>query len=456
MASITKENLGNLREKIVVKVAKEDYLPSFEKAIKDYSKKVNIPGFRKGMVPAGMIKKMYGAPIFYDEVIKSIQKELNDYLEKEKPDIFGQPLPMDDQMQNINMNSPADYELPFEIGLKPAINLDSVASAKTVLYKVKVTPEMIDDQVEKLAAINGVLKEVEKITSPEDVLTFLFEESDAEGNIAEGGVQQEIAILLKAFLTDFQEQIKDKKKDDSVVVQLKSIFDDKEKELIFSKLGLDIKSTEANEKFFKMTIIKIQVNEKRELNEEYFNLIFPGKEIKTVEDFRKSLKEEMQIQWDAASRNLQYDQLYHFLIDLPLDLPEEFLKRWIEIGGKKIKTKEQVLNEFPTFASQLKWTLISDEIITQNNLEVTTEEVRGEMHKEITKYFGQISTDGEEPEWVASYIDRMMKDKKQIDSTYNRLITDKMFHWLATQVKPEVKEISAQEFEALPHHDHAH
>src|SRR6185312_2531991 len=101
MASVTKENLGNLHDKLTVKVSKEDYLPSFEKTVKDYSKKANIPGFRKGMVPPGMIKKMYGASLFYDEVIKSVEKEIQEYMNKEKPEIFAQPLPMESDMSNI-------------------------------------------------------------------------------------------------------------------------------------------------------------------------------------------------------------------------------------------------------------------------------------------------------------------------------------------------------------------
>ena len=119
MASVNKENIGNLHDKLTVKVSKEDYLPSFEKAIKDYSKKANIPGFRKGMVPAGMVKKMYGASIFYDEVIKSVEKELKNYLVTEKPEIFAQPLPMENDLRKLDMNQPSDYDFPFEIGLKP-------------------------------------------------------------------------------------------------------------------------------------------------------------------------------------------------------------------------------------------------------------------------------------------------------------------------------------------------
>src|SRR6185437_16347965 len=139
MASVTKENLGKLHDKLTVKVSKEDYLPEFEKAIKSYSKKANIPGFRKGMVPAGMVKKMYGASIFYDEVIKSVEKELKNYLVTEKPEIFAQPLPMENDLRKLDMNQPADYDFPFEIGLKPSVSLDALSTAKTTFYKVRTT-----------------------------------------------------------------------------------------------------------------------------------------------------------------------------------------------------------------------------------------------------------------------------------------------------------------------------
>ena len=197
MASVTKENIGNLHDKLTVKVSKEDYLPSFEKAIKDYSKKANIPGFRKGMVPAGMVKKMYGASIFYDEVIKSVEKELKNYLVTEKPEIFAQPLPMESDLRKLDMNQPSDYEFPFEIGLKPPVTLDALSTAKTTFYKVKTTPEMVNEEVEKVVTTNGDLKDVETVSSPENVLNVQFEESDAEGNVAEGGISKDNSILLK-------------------------------------------------------------------------------------------------------------------------------------------------------------------------------------------------------------------------------------------------------------------
>src|SRR6476659_4555996 len=129
MSTVTRENLSLLNDKLIVKINKEDYYPSFEKAIKDYSRKANIPGFRKGMVPAGMVKKMYGASIFYDEVIKAVEKEIREYLDKEKPEIFAQPLPMENDLRKLDMSNPAEYDFPFEIGLKPEISIDALSAA---------------------------------------------------------------------------------------------------------------------------------------------------------------------------------------------------------------------------------------------------------------------------------------------------------------------------------------
>ncbi|HEY9340730.1 MAG TPA: trigger factor [Hanamia sp.] len=454
MASVTKENIGDLHDKLTVKVSKEDYLPSFEKAIKDYSKKANIPGFRKGMVPVGMVKKMYGASIFYDEVIRSVEKELQGFLVKEKPEIFAQPLPMENDLRGLNLNNPEDYEFPFEIGLKPEIPLDALSSLKPVLHKVKATPEMVNEEVEKMVLKNGELKDVENVSGPENVLNVLFEESDAEGNPVSEGISKDNSILVKYFSEDIQQKLNGKKVGDSIVLQLNTAFPDKEREWIFSDLGLDEKDAVSGEKYFKMTLTKIGLVEKKELNGEFFNLVFPGKEIKTEEEFRKAIEEEIQKQWDDAGRNQLHDQLYHALIDTPVQLPDAFLKRWLEMGGEKKKSPEEVEAEYPTFVNQLKWTLISDKIINENDLKVSQEELRKSMEEEIMRYFGQMKM-GEDTQWIGSYIDRMMKDEKQVDSTYRRLITEKLFNWLETQVTPSEKEVSADEFTSMQHH-HEH
>jgi trigger factor len=454
MASVTRENLGNLHDKLTVKVSKEDYFPSFEKSIKDYTKKANIPGFRKGMVPAGMVKKMYGASIFYDEVIRAVEKELQTYLTQEKPEIFAQPLPMENDLRSLDMNNPTDYEFPFDIGLKPEVTLDALKSAKPVFHKVKVTPEMVKEEVEKLITKHGTMTDAETVTAPENVLNVLFEESDAEGNPVAEGISKDNSILVQYFSEEFRPQLIGKKVDDFVVLQLNKAFAEKEREWILSDLGLEKDDKAAEEKYFKMTITKIGLVEKKELNEEFFDQVFPGKDLKTEEDFRKTLEEEIQKQWDAAGHNQVQDQLYHTLIDTPIEFPDAFLKRWIEIGGEKKKDREQVEAEYPTFANQLKWTLISDKIINENHLEISEEELRNSMKAEIMSYFGQMKL-GEDSSWIESYIDRMMKDEKQIDSTYRKMITEKLFNWLETQVTPEEKETSSEEFLAMQHH-HSH
>ena len=453
MANVTKENIGNLHDKLTVKVSKEDYYPSFEKAIKDYSKKANIPGFRKGMVPPGMVKKMYGASIFYDEVIKVVEKEIQEYLTKEKPEIFAQPLPMESDMRNLDMSNPADYDFPFEIGLKPEISVDVLSKAKPSLYKVKVTKGMVDEEIEKLITKHGDMKDAETVTGPENVLNVLFEESDAEGNPLPEALSKDNSILVKYFAEDFRPQLYGKSKDEFVVLQLKNAFPEKEREWILSDLGLDKNDSSSEEKFFSMTITKIGLVEKKQLNEEFFNQVFPGKEIKTEETFREAMKEQLQQQWDAASKSQMHDQLYHTLLDTPLTLPDEFLKRWIAIGGEKKKTLEEVEAEYPSFTNQLKWTLISDKIINDNKLDVSEEELRNYMKEEIMRYFGQMNM-GDNSEWIDSYIDRMMKDEKQIDSSYRKILTEKLFNFIETQVTPVEKQSSPEELLAMQHHHH--
>ena len=454
MASVTKESIGNLHDKVVVKVSKEDYFPAFEKAMKDYSKKANMHGSRKGVVPVGMVKKMYGASIFYDEVIRRVEKELQQFLSQEKPEIFAQPLPMENDLRSLDMNNPADYEFPFEMGLKPELTLDVLNTAKTIKHEVAVTKEMLDEEIEKMVLKNGELQDVESVSGQEDVINVLFEESDAEGNVTEGGISKDNSILLKYFTEEFQQKLQGKKVDDSIVVQLNTAFSDKEREWIFADLELDMEDKEAGDKYFKMTISKIGSIQKKELNPEFFKLVFPALDLQTEEEFRKALEEEIQKQWNAASRNQLHDQIYHSLLETPIEFPETFLKRWLEIGGEKAKTKEEVEEEFPTFINQLKWTLFSDKIIIENNLEVTEEALREGMKTELMRHFGQLNL-SDDNTWIDSYIDQMMKDEKQVDSTYRKMITEKLFEWLETKVTPETKKVSMAEFSALSH-NHSH
>ena len=455
MATVVRENIGQLHDKLTVKVSKNDYFPSFDKKLKEYGKTANIPGFRKGMVPAGMIKKMYGGSIFTDEILKAVEKELYTYLNAEKPEIFGQPLPLTNDMSQMDINNPADYEFGFEIGLKPDYSMVDLAKASATLHKVVATDAMVDEEISRMQIKGGKMTEPETIDNDENVLNILFTESDADGTATEGGSVKENSVILKYFTAAVQKKCKGKKIGDNVVVQLNKAFDKDKLAMILQDLGFAKDDETAAKKYFKLEIVKIGLVEKRELNEEFFKEIYPAKDIKTEEELRSSLKEEIQNYWDGQSRNQLQDQLYHYLVDeTKMEFPAEFLKRWLQTGGEKPKSAEEAEAEFPIFSNQLKWTLISDKLIKENKLEVTNEELREFMKGEVMRYFGTMSL-GDDTSWIESYIDRMLKDEKQVDASYRRLINEKLFGWMEAQVKAKEKQVTAEELGAMQHH-HEH
>jgi trigger factor len=454
MATVARENIGLLHDKIVIKVDKEDYLTGFDKKLKEYSKTANIPGFRKGMVPTGMIKKMYGPSIFTDEVLKTVEQELYKYLEAEKPEIFAQPLPLDADIRKLDLNDPQQYEFGFEIGLKPSFEIAPLAKAPVTLHKVKVTEEMVQEEVNRMQIKGGKMTEPEVIDNDENVLNILFTESDKEGNIFEGGIVKENSVILKYFTPALQKQLKGKKKDDSIVFQLSKSFGDDKLPMMMKDLELDADDKEAAKKYFKAAIVKIGLIEKRELTEDFFKEVFPSQVVTTEEEFRTKLREEIAQFWDAQSRNQLHDQLYHYLIDdTKIEFPENFLKRWIQNGGKEQKTAEQAEAEFPLFTSQLKWSLISDKLMRDNKIEITPDELKESMKNEVMRYFGGMSL-GDDISWLDSYVDRMMKDEKQVEASYQRLMTDKLFNWAQSQVSPKEKEVTGEELTGMQHHHH--
>jgi len=455
MATVARENIGLLNDKLTVKIKKEDYLPSFDKKLKEYSKTANIPGFRKGMVPAGMIKKMYGPSIFSDEILRAVEKQLYTYLNEEKPDIFAQPLPLENDLRKLDMNNPSDVDFDFEIGLKPAFDIPAFDKAKLTLHKVEVTDDMVNEEVNRMQIKAGKMTEPEVIDNEENVLNVLFTESDKDGNAIEAGITKENSVLLKYFTPAMQKQLKGKKAGDHFVFQLNKTFEGDKLEMMLQDLGFEKNDQEAAAKYFKLDVVKIGLVEKREMNEEFFNEVYPGKNITTEAELRNALKEEIAKYWEAQSRNQLHDQLYHYLIDeTKMEFPETFLKRWLQTGGEQQKTAEQAESEFPAFSSQLKWTLVSDRLITENKLNVTQDELKAHMREEVSRYFGQMNM-GEDMSWLDSYIDRMMKDEKQVDATYRRLVTEKLFTWIESQTKPKEKKVTAEELAAMQH-NHQH
>ncbi|MGN6213516.1 trigger factor, partial [Parafilimonas sp.] len=235
MATITRENIGQLNDKLTVNLSKEDYMPSFEKSLKTYAKNANIPGFRKGMVPSSLVKKMYGQSVFTEEVLRTVEKELNSYVTNEKLDILAQPLPFENDSRQLDMNTPGDYAFAFEIGLKPDININ-LGDLKGTFYKIQVEDNVVEDEVNRLRSRYGKMTEPETVSNEEDVLNVKFTEADAEGNAVEGGIEKDNSLLVKYFAPEVREQLMGKKKDDTILIQLNKAFEDKERDFVMEDL----------------------------------------------------------------------------------------------------------------------------------------------------------------------------------------------------------------------------
>jgi trigger factor len=458
MGSVTRENIGLLNDKITVKIEKSDYLPSFEKSLKEYGKKANIPGFRKGMVPTSLIKKMYGNSVFTDEVLKSVEKKLTDYVSTEQLEIFAQPLPLpENDASQINMTQPQDYSFAFEVGLKPAFGLPELSALTTTRYQIVITDEMLNEEIERLRQKNGTMTEPETVTGEENVLNASFQETDSDGNPVEGSQPKENSLLVKYFSPAFRPSLIGKKAGDSFTIQLLTAFEEKERAWILQDLGLNKENATDAEKYFRLLIAKVGLLEKAELDETFFRKVYPNKPVESETEFREAVRQDMADQWKVQTSNNLQHTLYHELLDkTAIDFPESFLKRWLLNGGEKPKTPEEVEKEFPSFSNALKWNLITDKIVTDNKIEVTPEDIKEAARKQLFSYLGG-QPQGEEQTWVEDYVNKMIQDRRFVEETYQNQRTNKVLQWIETQVKPVDKAITAEEFNKLnEEHQHHH
>jgi trigger factor len=452
MAKVTRENIAKLTDKLTVTLDKADYLGNFEVSLKKYAKTANIPGFRKGMVPAGLVKKMYGQSVFTDEVLKTVESELNSYLQAEQLDIFAQPLPLDSELRNMDVNNPESYTFAFEIGLKPAVDID-VKKVKVTRYKINVTDQMLQDELERLQIRSGKMTEPEAVTGDDNVLNVKFVECDKSGAAIEGGITKDNSLLVKYFEPKFRKNLIGKKNDDNVVLQLGKAFEAKEKDAILADLGL----TDADaDKYFSLQITKVGLVEKAEMNAEFFASVYPNSAIATAEEFTAEVKKEMEAYYDAQSRNQIHDQIYHHFVDhTPMELPEGFLKRWLQTGGEKPKTEAEAEADYPSFASQLKWTLVSSKLAADNKIEVMPDDIRDFAKQQLFSYMGgQLGALGDNQQWVEDYANRMMQDRKFVEDSYHRISTEKLFGIIETQVTAKEESISAEDFAKKLHNHH--
>jgi trigger factor len=458
MATVTRENIGTLHDKITVKLTKEDYLPSFEKSLKHYAKSANVPGFRKGMVPSGMIRKMYGPSIFNDEVFRTAGSKLEEYLQNEKVAIFAQPMVMpSEKPANLDMNNPNEVDFYFEVGLKPDFEITPVKNkTRLTRYKISVGDKMVDDEIERIKRRYGKTENLESVATKEDILYTKYEACDADGNVTAGAYTVEDTVLLEKLPVKLQDMLMGKKAEDTLVIRPAEVCTKDELESFLKdplKLGPD-----AADNYYKLTINKVVKLIPRDLDEELYAQVFPNVDVKDENQFKELIRTELGREYERISRERLQNEIYEILVhQTPIHLPVDFLKRWMKEGGEKPKTPAEVEHEYPGFDHQLRWTLISDKLISEHNISVSREEVLEDIKARVLNYFGMAA--GDDAPWMESYMAKVVKDNKTMDETYRRMLFDKLFQFLETQFNVEEKEVTEEEFFKLPdahtaHHHH--
>jgi trigger factor len=463
MATTTQSTLGVNHIKVSVAITKEDYLPNYDKSLKTYAKSANIPGFRKGMVPAGMVKKMYGKNLKADEVLRAANQGLEEFIKENKIEFLGQPLGMETgNSYDFDVDNHIDYTFDFEVGIKPSFDIPLFATRQKMnAYKVKVSDEMINEEVEKVQYNKGTMTEPEVIADDDDVLNVSIEACDADGTVPEGAAKKTNSLLYKYFTAAMQAKLKGKAAGEIFVTNLKDAFTENILPAVEKDCGLQ-PGADNSASFFKFTIDKLGHVEKAAIDTALFELVMPGVEIKTEEEFRTKLGDEIAVYWEGQGRNRLHNDLYERLVhETPIDLPINFLKRWMAEGGEQKMSMEDVEAKYSSFEHGMIWQLVSDKIIREEKLLPTNDEVRESTRMDVMAYLANMSfpVDDTQSELVNGIVDKQMADNKYTSEQYDKIATSKLFMALEQKIEINMNELPIDEFLAVKSeyaHHHAH
>ena len=447
--NISRENIDAVNAILKVDIQKADYEKTVADQLKEYRQKAAIPGFRPGKAPAGLINRKYRIPVLVEEVNKILSKNLSEYLVGEKLNILGEPLPNEEQQKSINWETDENFEFAFDIAMAPEINVVLDNKTEIKYYKIAVSEKMIDEQVEMAQSQLGQNLPDDEIKEKSPVRGN-FVQLDENGNETENGIKAENVLIAIDMIKD--DEIKNsfigKKKDDVVVFDPAKAFENRHE----LKHMLKIKQEEADvlNSNFSFTITEILKFEKAELDEDLFKKLYGEEtEIKTTEDFRNRIKEEIEA-------NLVYSSNHKFAIDAHdkligqnnLELPEAFLKRWLIAINKEL-TVEQIENEFDAFISDLKWQLIKDVIIKENDLKVTAEEVQAFAIQMARSQYNQYGIFDIPDEQLESFAKMILEKQEETERIYKKLFEDKVINVVKEKVTVAETEVSQEEFNEL-------
>lgn len=446
--NIVKENIDDLNALLKVKVEKADYEERVEKTLKEYRKKANIKGFRPGMVPMGLIKKMYGLSVKADEINKVLSESVQKYLEDEKIDVLGDPLPKYDEEQKYDFEKDDDFDFTFEIGLSPEVDLKLSKKNKIKEYKIIVDDKMKENYVNNIARRYGSFAPGEKVEE-KDMLKGDILSLNEDGTVNPDGISTTNSTLSVDVIKDntIKTLFIGKEKGDVVDFDIKKAFtSDYEVAGLLQKKKDEIADVKGN---FRFVIQDISRFHPAKIDNSLFDMVYGEGVVKTEEEFNERVQKEIE-------DGLSHETNYKLMLDLKdyvvsktdIDLPEEFLKKWLAKINEKL-TPEEIEKDFPNFKNDLKWQLIRNKIATDNNMTVTEEELQNEAQGIARYQFHQYGYYYVTDEQVANYAKEMLNNGEEAKRVAATILDNKVLDNLKEVVKIETKEISQEEFNKL-------
>lgn len=433
--NITKEQIDELNAVVKVAVTKEDYFDKVETILKDYRKQANIPGFRKGQVPMGLIKKQYGKAVLVDEVNKLLQDNLNKYLTEEKLDVLGNPIPK--QQDNFDWDA-ENFDFEFELGLAPTFEVDLKTKDAIKHYKIVADDKTVNEQVERLQKQYGKLVSKAEVGKKDEVNGIFTNEEHEIDNQAVIEIQK---IKDKKAL----DSLLGKKVGDVITLNTKDLF--KEDHLLGSALGIE--ASKANELDIEVHFTIEEINEKEpaNLDQELFDKLFGKDVISSEQELKDKIKEDSEKQFEQQSdQKLLNDVTEYFIENIKFDLPTEFLTKWIMTTGEKPLSEEEATEEFENSEKGLRYQLIEGKIIQDNEIQIQFDELK-EFAKGFIKQqmaqFGQLDPKEEELDNIAA---RILSNQDEVKRLGEQLMSQKLLDLYKEKANLKTKEVTYEDF----------
>lgn len=448
--NVSLQNIDKVSALLTVKLEKADYQPQVDKSLKNIRQKAQVPGFRPGMVPMSLVKKMYGKSVIADEVNKLLSEKVYEYIKENNVNILGEPMPNEEKQPDIDFDTMEEFEFVFDIALAPEFKAEVSSQDKVDYYTIEVTDEMVENQIKAYTQRNGKYEQVEAYEE-NDMLKGLLAELDEEGNTKEGGIQVEGAVMMPSYMKNDEQKaiFANAKVNDVLVFNPDAAYEGNAVE-IASLLKIDKEAAAEVKSNFSFQVEEVTRFVNGELNQELFDQVFGKDAVKTEEEFRAKVKESIAAQFVA-------DSDYKFLIDVrkvladkvgKLEFPDALLKR-VMLMNNKDKGEEFVNENYDKSIEELTWHLIKEQLVKENDIKVEQDDVIN-MAKEATKaQFAQYSMLTIPDDILENYAKEMLKKKESIDGLVNRVVETKLAAALKGKVTLENKTVSMEEFNKM-------